>query len=64
METLIVSKVELNVLTASWFFTYFSPPSPFHLLRLHSCFSDPDTLLSLLSKYPFIYLFERKEREE
>lgn len=61
---LAVSKVELNDLTCSWFFTYFSLPSPFHLLRLRICFSDPDTLLSSLSKYPFIYLFERKEREE
>lgn len=32
--------------------------------RLHICFSDPDTLLSSLSKYPFIYLFESMRREE
>lgn len=61
---LTVSKAELSNLICSWFFTYFSPRSPFHLLRLCICFSDPDTLLSSLSKYPFIYLFERKEREE
>lgn len=46
------------------FSLFFSPPPPFHPFSLHICLSDPDTLLSTLSKYPFIYLFENKEREE
>lgn len=44
------------------FSLFFSPPPPFHPFSLHICLSDPDTLLSTLSKYPFIYLFENKER--
>lgn len=62
---LTVSKAELNNLTCSWFSSYFSsPPLPQYPFRLHICFKDPDTLLSSLSKYPFIYLFGSRGREE
>ena len=49
-----------STVSPSWFFTYFSPPLSPHPFRLHICFSDPDTVLSSLSKYPFIYLFESR----
>lgn len=57
---LTLSKAELNNLTCFRFLTYFSPPPPLCPFRLHICFSDCDTLLSPLSKYPLIYLFEDK----
>lgn len=51
----------VSLLLGSHLFPFTSPPRAF---RLRICFSDPDALLSPLSKDPFTYLLESRGREE